>query len=125
MTNCIFAVHGPPRKVIATPAALAPTLSSSAADADADAETEHFSLDDLRLPEPAQLQSHHLVSAPMLPSANPAEDAATAKSATMVPLAPLKNVGSMPTKSSYPLPLTDRCVPRRLLLRVYGVGMEN
>ncbi|ORZ39367.1 kinase-like domain-containing protein [Catenaria anguillulae PL171] len=67
MTNCIYIVHGPPRRVPDTP------------------------------PMPWALKL-----SPSKPS----------------------NL-SLATKSSYPLPKSEGVVPRRVLLRVYGIGMEN
>ncbi|KAI9190220.1 hypothetical protein H9P43_001653 [Blastocladiella emersonii ATCC 22665] len=102
MTNCIFVVHGPPRKVSDTDSAV-------------DAGSSLPSLDSL---DP-------LDALPPLPEAVSSSVPTTDPRIVPSPRAPLSLSLRLATSSSYPLPRTNSCVPRRLLLRVYGVGMEN
>ncbi|KAJ3363368.1 hypothetical protein GGF32_004362 [Allomyces javanicus] len=103
MTNCIYAVHGPPRVVH-----------------DGDALNGDGALDDLdldlgaaALPPPAAITS------------SPSKPTSKSKSPVPPPLS-CTTSNAVPTTSNFPLPRSaDSCVPRRLLLRVYGVGMEH
>ncbi|KAJ3375766.1 hypothetical protein GGF31_002970 [Allomyces arbusculus] len=101
MTNCIYAVHGPPRAVH-----------------DGETSNGDGALDDLDLD----------LGAAALPPAAIKSSPSNPKSKAKSPVPPLtcSTSNAVPTTSNFPLPRSaDSCVPRRLLLRVYGVGMEH
>ncbi|KNE58486.1 hypothetical protein AMAG_04057 [Allomyces macrogynus ATCC 38327] len=102
MTNCIYAVHGPPRVVH-----------------DGEALNGDGALDDLDLD----------LGAAALPLAATKSSTSKPKKSPKSPVPPplsCTTSNAVPITSNFPLPRSaDSCVPRRLLLRVYGVGMEN